>query len=458
MTARVLLVDDEADLLESLRLLLLQEGPFEVHAESDSRVALRRVGEEPWDLVVLDLNMPGVHGLEVLDELSRSQPLAECIVLTAVQDPAMAVQALKMGAFDYLTKPVDKKKLLGLVRRVLHLDSGGGACDAREAFRKRLEHPEAFADIVTVSPKMAQIFRYLERVAPTEESVVISGPSGTGKELIARAIHRLSPRRNGPFVGVNIAAIPPSLFASELFGHAAGAFSGAQGRRRGFAEEAAEGTLFLDEIGELDQGLQVQLLRVLQEREYFVVGETTPTPLRARVVVASNRDLEEETGSGRFRADLFYRLNATSVHVPPLAKRPEDIPHLVNHFARTLSARYGKPIRSVDPRLVKLLCQYPFPGNVRELQNVIREAVLAEDTGVLRPSSLPEAYRHKIGRDRSLTHGRGELVTLAELEREHIQRVLQSTGGNVTQAAKVLGISRATLGRRLREWRRAASP
>jgi DNA-binding NtrC family response regulator len=452
MEQRVLLVDDEVDLLESLRVVLMQLGLEHIELESDPVAALRRVRDEPWDLVFLDLRMPQVEGIRILETLVREQPLAECVVVTAVHDPAMAVQALKLGAFDYLTKPLNVAKLAATVRRVLHLDSTMGAVDARDRFLATLEQPDAFRDLITVSPKMRQIFRYLERVAPTEEHVVVSGPSGSGKEVIARLIHRLSPRRDGPFVGVNIAAIPPTLFASELFGHAAGAFSGAQGASPGYFGRAVGGTLFLDEIGELEHTLQVQLLRVLQEREYYVVGESAPTRLQARVVVATNRDLEEDTGSGRFRADLFYRLNATSVNIPPLARRPEDIPFLIEHFVEQMSERFQKPIRRVHPRVVKLLCQYPFPGNVRELQNVIREAVLAEDTSELQASSLPEAYRRRIGRDRSLGQRR-DLATLAELERDHIRRVLESTGGNVTEAAKVLGISRATLGRRLRDYR-----
>lgn len=453
MKQRILLVDDEPDLLVSLRTTLLQQGPFEVEVESDPRRALRRVTEDPWDLVLLDLTMPEVGGLEILSALVSTQPLAECVILTARQEPAIVVQALRLGAFDFLTKPVDPHKLAHTVRRVLHLDSALAAIPTRELFLAKFAAPEAFRDIVTVSPQMAQVFRYLERVAPTDESVVISGPSGCGKELIARAVHRLSPRRDHPFVGVNIAALSPGLFASELFGHRPGSFTGAKAARRGYLAEAARGTLFLDEIGELDPALQVQLLRVLQEREYYAVGDSSPTPLHARVVVATNRDLEQETGTGRFRTDLFYRLNATAVSIPGLARRPEDIPFLIEHFTRVFAERYERPIRRVQPRLVKLLAQCPFPGNVRELKNVLRAAVLAEDTCELRASSLPEAYRRRVGRDRSLSRGRGEVVTLADLERQHIERVLESTDGNVTQAAKLLGISRATLGRRLRDYR-----
>ncbi|MGE0709872.1 MAG: sigma 54-interacting transcriptional regulator [Planctomycetota bacterium] len=310
----------------------------------------------------------------------------------------------------------------------------------------------AFEPFLTRSPRMTAIFDYLERMAPANECLVITGPSGVGKELLARAVHELSDRRRELFLGVNAAAIPATLFASHLFGHVAGAFSGATSSHGGYLRATAQGTLFLDEIGDLSLELQTQLLRVLQEREYFVLGQSRPVPLTSRLVVASNLRLEDEVAAGRFRADLFHRLRAGRVEVPPLAERREDVPLLVEHFARRYARAYARPVSGVSPLVLEVLQGQPWPGNVRELQNVVREAVLLEDGKLLSVESLPTEYRRP---RRPTPEG---LSTLAELEREHILRALEACQGQVSWTAEVLGISRMTLSRRLKAYGRGAEP
>lgn len=449
----ILIVDDEPTVLEVVRELLEAEGLTDVATEGDAEAALRRVQEEPWELVVLDLQMPRVHGLEILKALMEVQPWCDCLVLTGEVDVQLAVEAMQLGALDYLIKGKAEERLVARVREVL-LDRAGRSQDPLQG----LKHPECFERFKTASPKLGAIFRHLERIAPTDLTVVISGPSGTGKELLARAVHDLSRRRKGPFLGVNAAAIQPSLFASQLFGHVPGAFSGADRAADGYVKAAAKGTLFLDEIGELPLDMQAQLLRVLQEREYFVVGESRPTKLEARIVVATNRDLRHEVDEGRFRADLFHRLRAAAVMIPPLCERPEDVALLAEHFVRGFCDELGQRPLRIAPKTLDLLTASPWPGNVRELQNVIREAVLAEDSHELHPRSLPAEYRTPPDSPLAATaedaapNGVGTHTSLADLERQHIERVIESVDGNISHAARILGISRMTLHRRLKAY------
>ena len=449
----ILLVDDEPAVLELLQQLLAAEGLTDVSTESDPTAALRRVQKEPWDLVVLDLQMPQVHGLEILKALMEVQPWCDCLVLTGEVDLSLAVEAMQLGALDYLIKGRSDERLVARVREAM-VERAGRPLDPLDG----LKAPAAFSRFVTASPKLGAVFRHLERIAPTDLTVVISGPSGTGKELLARAVHDLSKRSRGPFLGINAAAIQPSLFASQLFGHVPGAFSGADRAAQGYVQAAAKGTLFLDEIGELPLDLQAQLLRVLQEREYFVVGESRPTKLEARIVVATNRDLRAEVDEGRFRADLFHRLRAAAVMIPPLRERPEDVALLVEHFVRQFCEELGQRPLRVPPKTLDLLTASAWPGNVRELQNVIREAVLAEETHELRPRSLPAEYRQPPAAPAPMAAvaAVGDDVahkSLAEMERDHIERVIQSVDGNISQAARILGISRMTLHRRLKAYR-----
>ncbi len=436
------MVDDSASFTDYVVRLLEERGHAAI-GESDPVRARDRVRAERWGLVLVDLGMPEVSGFDLLAALRASQPGTPCVVVTADRDAASAVRALKLGAVDYVCKPAGPDSIVAAVEGALGPPPPGGPLAA-------VSCPEAFAGFVTRSPALGDVFQRAERLAPTDLPVLVTGPSGAGKEVLARAVHALSRTPAGPFVGVNVAAIPPPLFAGQLFGHRQGAFSGANRAMPGYAEAAAGGTLFLDEVGELDPFVQAQLLRVLQEREYYVLGATTPTRLRARVVAATNRDLAFEVTQGRFREDLFHRLRGGLLRVPGLAERPEDVPPVAEHFARVYGEELrGRPAR-VAPDVLAWLRARAWPGNVRELQNVLREAVLSAEGGVIGLLDLPLEYRCA-GPARAAPP-----PSLSALEREHILRVLEEMGGNVTRSARLLGISRVTLHRKLRRLREDA--
>lgn len=444
----ILVVDDDQGLLLSIKATLLSAGMPEPALVSDSRRVFDLVQTQAFQVILLDLIMPHVGGLELLQQITASQPNIECIVVTAVDQATTAVQAMSLGAYDYLVKPLNSEKLIITVSRALerfNLKNELTLLTKKHSFDE-LKQPEAFSDIIAEDESMALVFRQVEAVAPTEYSVIINGESGTGKEMLARVLHRLSPRARMPFLAVNMAAVNKSIFEDEFFGHTKGAYTDAVAEKKGFFEAANGGTLFLDEITELDPTLQGKLLRVIEERELYRLGSTEVRNVDVRIVAATNRDITEEIEKGRFRADLYYRLNMYNIKVPPLRERKKDILPLARHFTRMHAQTNRKSISSLAPELAECLAAYAYPGNVRELEHIIASAVLLEHNRVLSLSSAPQltALLKKAGNN--------GFMTLAALEKKHIRKVLAATGGNRARAAEILGINTSTVYRKIEKY------
>jgi len=443
---KILAIDDDPGVLRYLFLLLMQTGKHEVQILEDSTKALQELDRGGYDVLLLDMDMPGVTGLDILKYARENHPDLETIVLTGVEDVQLAVTAMKLGAYDYLSKPVNNDLLLLVLERALerrHLKNR--VHELREDFKfEDLKNKEVFRDIITRSPTIIKILRYVEQIASSHSSVLIWGESGTGKELLARAIHTLSPRKDEKFVAVNAGVFVNELFASEFFGHLKGSFSGAYSDQKGFLEAANRGTLFLDEIGELSLPIQVKLLRVLQEGEFFRLGSTQNQKVDVRIIAATNKDLQVEIKKGNFRKDLFYRLNINSIYLPPLREHKEDIPLLAYHFLEKYNRINKKQIREISEPMMELLQQYDYPGNIRELENIINNMVSVETSDKLTKASLPSYLSGATPKYKGPPPPFEE-KSLQELEREHIRRVLERTGGNRTRAAKILGISRVNL-------------
>ena len=456
----VLIVDDELNIRRVLAAMLAREG-YEVTAAADGEQALAVLQKTPVHVVVTDLIMPRLGGLELLARVAAEFPDVPVIVITAHGTVDSAVQALKAGAFDYITKPFEQEELKKVIAK---------ASRAHEIERQNVHGPTRAgekAPLVGHSAAMRQIFEIVAKVADSPSTVLITGESGTGKELIARELHRGSPRRDKPLIKVNCAAIPKDLVESELFGYEKGAFTGAVGSKPGRFELADGGTLFLDEIGEIPVEMQVKLLRALQESEFERVGGIKTLHVDVRLIAATNRDLKALIADGRFREDLFYRLAVVPISLPPLRERREDIPPLVQHFVAKYDQRLGKRVDRVDDEAMQMLLAYSWPGNIRELENLMERSVLFADGPVILGSSLPDALRERstgatvpiaaVGPLGAIAAPSGasmkEIVrhAQAELERELISRALDETGGNVTRAAKRLQISRKSLQVKMKE-------
>ncbi len=462
---RVVVVDDEPSLRWVLRTGLTRAG-YQVEEAEDAHAGLALLRRGPAFAVVLDINLPGMSGLEAIDEVKRLCPEAAVVVVTAQDSMANAIEAMRKGAADYLTKPFDLDELL------LVLDKEGERRALEEEVRSlRRVQGDPGQEMVGRSPAMRELFKRIGQAAARETTVLIRGESGTGKELVARAIHYHSARAAGPFVAVNCAAIPAELLESELFGHEEGAFTGAVRRKRGRFERAHGGSLFLDEIGDMAPTLQTRILRALQEREVERVGGERAIPVDVRILAATNVDLERAVAEGRFREDLYYRLNVVSLTVPPLRSRKEDIPLLVSHFIARGNEELGTAIEGIGERALKRLAAYDWPGNVRELENCIKRAmVLARgavlgveeiDAGGLAASAAPAGeglaplllpYLRQLV-ERAVPGEEGDLYrrVLAEVERPLLRLALERAGGNQLQAARMLGINRNTLRKKLRE-------
>jgi two-component system response regulator PilR (NtrC family) len=449
-TGVILVVDDERSMREFLRIALQRAGHEVVLAESPAAAALAW-RERDFDLVITDLKMQGGSGLDVLDGVKAARPETQVIVVTAFATPETAIAAMKRGAYDYLTKPFKVEEIGVVVERALEKRA---LIRANVELRAELMGRFRLDRIVGKSPGMQRVFELVRKVAPARTSVLLSGESGTGKELVARALHHLSPRDKGPFVGVNCGAIPESLLESELFGHVRGAFTGAVADRQGLFAAAHNGTLFLDEIGELSAQMQVSLLRVLQERKVKRVGGTSEEEFDVRVVAASNRDLEAEVERGAFRSDLYYRLNVIQLHLPPLRARREDVPLLAEHFLRKHCASLGRALGGFEPEAMAVLCDYDYPGNVRELENLIERAVTLESGERIARASLPELQPRRRSEAAS---GAGEFPVegldlervVGDFERDLLVKALARASGVRKEAARLLGISFRSLRYRL---------
>lgn len=456
---RVLIVDDESSIRDSLQLILGRTYAVEV-AESGDRAleVLASAGAAPEkktpDLVLLDVMMPGLDGLGILERIREDYPALPVIMLTASTAVKTAVQAMKIGAIDYLNKPFDVDELLSLIEETLASGALGREAPSSVTVAKQVRTDVAevegdFGCIVGSHLVMREIYNKIEQVAQRDTTVLITGESGTGKELIAREIHRRSKRAGGPFVAINCAAIPETLIESELFGHERGAFTHAVEKRIGHFELASGGTLFLDEIGELSHAVQVKILRFLQEQEFYRVGRSKPISVDVRVLAATNRSLETAIQDGRFRQDLYYRINVVSLEMPPLRQRREDIPSLVDHFICTLAPLYGGKSPKVLPEALALLQAYPWPGNVRELENVIESILALSSDPEIRPSNLPARLRQPQPTGDSKHESVEGNLPFEEAERafetEIILKALRKANYVQTKAAEILGISRRIL-------------
>ncbi len=444
----VLVVDDDPGVRESFRLIL--EDHYDVVDVPDGPGALDVVRGSAVDLVLLDIRLPGMDGIEVLERIKALDEGIEVILVTAVKTVRTAVAAMKLGAFDYLTKPFEEDELLSLSRRALERR----ALEREVAFlRSELERARDLDEIVGRHPAIEKLHGLIAQLARTSTTVLITGESGTGKELVARAIHHQGPRRDGPFVAVNPAAIAETLIESELFGHERGAFTGAHQRKLGKFELAQGGTLFLDEIGTLRSELQVKLLRVLQEREVERVGGTRPVKIDVRFIAATNTNLKEAVGRGAFREDLYYRLNVVPVVVPPLRERIQDVPLLVDHFIRRDNRRFHKRVEGPSPEALAALEAYRWPGNVRELENVVERCVVLAEGPVIQLNDLPL----DVALPQQVTKVRGaEALPLNEatdqFERQIVLRVLERVGWNLTEAGRILEVHRNSLRVKLARW------
>lgn len=445
----VLIVDDDTDVLQLIQHGLAKRGYHADTAETGPQ-ALEHLDCTPCDAVLLDLRLGTVDGLEVCREVMARHPDTPVIVLTGYGSMEAAVGAMRAGAYDFTTKPVDLDALALSVRRAVSHRRLTSEVERLRAqvedanHKQSSEHP-----IIGQSEALTRVLRIVDRVANSDAPVLVTGESGTGKELIARALHERSSRRDQPFVAVNCAAIPANLLESELFGHARGAFTDAKTNRRGLFLEAGEGTVFLDEIGELPTELQPKLLRVLQERRLRPVGDTREYPFLARVVTATNRDLEQEVENGTFREDLFYRVNVIHILVPPLSARGNDVLLLAQHMLERIAERVGKKVDGLTPDAAAKLLDYDWPGNVRELQNAMERAVALAQYDKIPVGDLPDRVREHRSERIVLADTTDHMPSLSQLERRYIERVLRATNGNKTQAAQILGLDRRTLYRKL---------
>ncbi|WP_303312793.1 sigma-54 dependent transcriptional regulator [Hymenobacter sp. BT730] len=440
----LLFIDDEASLRQVLSRVLELEG-YAVWQAPDARRGLELLQQLAADVLVIlcDVKLPDAHGVELLTRLKAIAPLAEVILLTAYGTVPDGVRAMKLGAFDYLTKGDSDDQLLVVVERAVEKSR----LQRRVAdLEKQVGAQHSFGSMIGNSPALRQAKALAERVAPTEAAVLLEGPTGSGKELFAQAIHQASSRHIKPFVAVNCSAFPKDLLESELFGYRKGAFTGALTDKKGLFEEAHGGTLFLDEIGELDINLQAKLLRVLESQEFNKLGDTKPTKVNVRLIAATNRNLRQEADHGHFRADLFYRLSVFVVPVPSLNARRDDIETLARHFLQLYAAKLGKRLRGMDPDFLHQLRHYDWRGNVRELKNVLERAVILADEELLTSDTLPPEFQQLPAAEAENSR------SLRAMEKRQIRLVLQETAGNKTEAARQLGIGLKTLYRKIQEY------
>jgi len=442
----ILVVDDELSMREFLKILLEKEG-YEVITAADATGAIELIQNQNFDLVLSDIKMPGMGGLTLLEKIKEIDNSLPVIMITAFASPENAVVAMRSGAFDYITKPFKVDEILKIIKSAISVSVPGKK-------EEITSETDAFEGIIGNSPEMLKIYNLVSRIAPTPASILIYGESGTGKELVAQAIHNLSKVRDKSFIPITCSAIPESLLESELFGHVKGSFTGAISNKVGLFELADGGSIFLDEIGELTPLIQTKLLRVLQERELKRVGGTDIIKVNVRIIAATNRNLEEEIIAGRFREDLFYRLAVVPIRVPPLRERKGDVPLLVNHFLKKYSEKMGKSVQEISSYAMKVLMEYDYPGNVRELENIIERGVALESSNIILPESLTLSTYKKEGKPvekktesfisvetEEELYSKGLDEIMASLEKQMIEHALAKTDNSKIQAAELLKIS-----------------
>jgi len=440
----ILIVDDEESHRLMLRAHLEQEGFSTVEA-IDGEEAIAKVAEQNVDLILMDIRMPRLDGMEALLRIKRANPAIPVIMMTAYGSIDSAVKALQAGATDYLTKPLDSNELIVKVHKALRYHQ---LEEENVLYREQLGIRFDFSRIIGKSARMRELFDMLATVAPTEATVLLLGESGTGKEIIANAIHQNSPRRERPYIKVNCAALPETLLESELFGHEKGAFTGAIEKKKGRFERADGGTIFLDEIGEMSLTTQTKILRVLQEREFEPVGGTKTIKVDVRIIAATNKNLEDEVKRGKFREDLYYRINVVPITIPPLRERAEDIPLLAAHFLRLYGEKNKRMLKGFADGVMDALMRYDWPGNVRELENIVERTVIMSRGDTITFADLPPAIAGAQGTAIQTSPA----ISLKDVERETIIKALQQTEGNRTKAAVLLGITRKTLQNKIKEY------
>ncbi|MBI5867368.1 MAG: sigma-54-dependent Fis family transcriptional regulator [candidate division Zixibacteria bacterium] len=446
MPASILVVDDDP-LVNDFLYAILSESKFEVQRAYSGEEALERIGEHEFDLVISDVKMGGMDGLELLDRVRKAAPDTVVIIITAFGQIGDAVRSMKAGAFEYLVKPVGADATEAVVSRALEFRR---LKVENRMLREAVGRRFAADQLIGQSAQMKRVFEMIDAVTSSRATVLITGESGTGKELVARAIHYRGPRREGPFEAINCAALPETLFESELFGHEKGAFTNAIRQRKGLFESASDGTLLLDEISEIPPALQAKLLRVLQEREIQRLGSDKRVPIDVRVIATTNRHIPTEIAAGNFREDLFYRINVVNIDLPPLRDRPADIPSLTEHFLRRYCTENGRPLRRVSDAVVRLFEQYSWPGNIRELENFIERAVVVASAELLTPDDFPREL--VTGGPRPKTNTVEPGMSIHEMEKHLILATLEAEGNNQTKAADRLGISSRTLRNKLHEY------
>ena len=442
----ILIVDDEEIVRESLARWLEEDG-YEVVAAENGFRALERLPEKDWNLAMVDLKMPGMDGIQLMDEIRKIKPETIVIIMTAYATVDTAVQAMKKGAHDYIVKPFNPEDLSLTIRKIIEHQK---LVKENLYLRKELKKQYRLHDLVSKNHKMIEIFELVKTVAKSNSIVLVQGESGTGKELLSRAIHMESPRRDEPFVSVSCASLTESLLESELFGYDKGAFTGADQARSGKIELAKDGTLFLDEIGDISLKLQMDLLGVIELREFRRVGGTQLIPITSRIIAATNRDLAKAIQEGKFREDLYYRLNVISVHIPPLRERKEDIPLLVEHFIERFNIEMGKNVDGLAETAMRTLMDYHWPGNARELRNVIERSMVVTKGRMILDTDL------SLPRAPGVPNSRGK--SLSEMEKEHIRQVLHDNKWNIIRSAQVLGIDRVTLYNKIRKYELKKEP
>ncbi len=462
----VLVVDDELNILKSFRISLQYSGISNILACSDSRAVMPLLEKQPVEVVLLDLFMPDIGGEELLGQLKEKYPHIPVIIITAVNEVETAVNCIQKGAADYLVKPVERNHLVSCVRRMIELRAlrRENLSLKNRLLENRLQSPAVFADIVTRNDRLRAVFKYMEAVAESAEPVLITGETGVGKELFARALHRLS-RRKGEFVSVNVSGLDDNVFSDTLFGHSKGAFTDAHQVRKGLVEQAVEGTLFLDEIGDLSNPSQVKLLRLLQEKEYYPLGADRAQYARAHLLFSTNRELDLLVEEGTFRSDLFFRMHIHHIQIPPLRERKNDLPLLLEHFIKEACEAMKRPMLTVPPELLPWLTNYAFPGNVRELRALVFDAVSISTgeflstgpfKGIVAEPGIRGVGGGSAGKDVAVGSGImdfsafSKLPTIREVEAALTTEALKRSEGNVSQAAGMLGLTRQTLSKRLK--------